>query len=84
MIEVLVHEDLPLSDETTVVSYSQSDRQLVNHVLSAIDSRWTSAIAVPPSAYPRSRQHADAVQDYLARALADAGWRGNGLEFDRL
>jgi hypothetical protein len=84
MIEVLVHGDLNLPDDTTIICYSDDDAKIGHTVLSQIGCPWKVELSEPPGDYPRSATHSKSVDDFIAQAIADPGWRGNGLEFDRL
>lgn len=84
MIEVLIHGDLPLPDDTTIVCFGNDDKELARRVLTATIVPWSLAVELPPGAYNRRVAYADAVADFITRALADPAWRGNNLEFDRV
>ena len=84
MIEVLIHGDLALPNDTTVTCYSEDDAKIARAVLSQIQCPWKVEISEPPGDYPRSKAHGKSVDDFIAQAMADPDWRGNGLEFDRL
>ncbi|MBI5127872.1 MAG: hypothetical protein HZA66_00375 [Rhodopseudomonas palustris] len=84
MIEVLVHGDLPLPDDTTVICYSDQDATIAKNVLCQPGSPpWLLEVHTPPGHYPRSSVHSQSVTDFILKALGDPTWRGNGLEFDR-
>jgi len=84
MIEVLVHGNLPISDATEVICFSQIDQAIAQNVLTQLGVGWLVNVTAPPSPYPRSRGYGEAVRAYVEAALADASWRGNGLEYDRV
>ncbi len=84
MIEVLIHGDVPLSDETVVQVYSQADEAITENVLSILGVPWNVQLTTPPGAYNRNASYATAVDNFIESALSDATWRGNGLEFDRV
>ncbi|MBR1204935.1 MULTISPECIES: hypothetical protein [unclassified Bradyrhizobium] len=84
MIEVLIHGDLVLPDDITVLCYSEEDLKIARTVLSQIERPWHAELSEPPGDYPRSKIHGKSVDDFIAKAIADPDWRGNGLEFDRL
>ena len=84
MIEVLIHGDLALPDDTNVICYSEDDARIARTVLSQIGCPWKVAASEPPGDYPRSEVHGKSIDDFIAQAIADPDWRGNGLEFDRL
>jgi hypothetical protein len=84
MIEVLVHGDLPLPDDTKIICYSDADAVAALNVLAQLGCPWVVEVQTPPGYYPRSAVHSKSVTDFVAQALADQSWRGNGLEFDKL
>lgn len=84
MIEVLIHGDLKLPDDTTVLCYSGDDLEIARTVLTQLHSPWRIELATPPGEYPRNEIHGKAVDNFIAQAMQDPEWRGNGLEFDRL
>ncbi|MGJ4890159.1 hypothetical protein ACQR1Y_18300 [Bradyrhizobium sp. HKCCYLRH3099] len=84
MIEVLVHGDLALPTDTNIICYSTEDAAVAQDVLSQLGCPWKVDVQKPPSHYPRSANHSQSVAEFVAQALADPAWRGNGLEFDRL
>ncbi|SEH40023.1 hypothetical protein [Tardiphaga sp. OK245] len=84
MIEVLVHGDLPLPDNTKIICYSNEDAVAAQNILAQLNCPWQVEVQKPPAHYPRSPVHGKSVTDFVTQALADQTWRGNGLEFDRL
>lgn len=84
MIEVLVHGDLALPDNTKVICYSNEDAVAAQNMLAQLGCPWIVEIATAPGHYQRSSVHGQSVADFVAQALADETWRGNGLEFDKL
>ena len=84
MIEVLVHGDLPLPEQTNIVCFSDADAEIAQEALSNVGAPWHVIRTVPPGPYPRKDAHVEAVAGFIRQALADPEWRGNGLEFDRL
>jgi hypothetical protein len=84
MIEVLIHGDQKLPDDTTVLCYSDEDLKIARTVLTKLQSPWAIELSTPPAEYPRSTIHGKSVDDFIAQAMKDPEWRGNGLEFDRL
>jgi hypothetical protein len=84
MIEVLVHGDLALPDNTKIICYSNEDSAVVQNILAQLSCPWRVEAVAPPSHYPRSSVHSQSVADFVTQALADQKWRGNGLEFDKL
>jgi hypothetical protein len=84
MIEVLVDGDFNLSDETSVTCFSKADAMIAAQVLRAAGCSWKVKVDAPPGSYPRDSAHVAAVTAFIKQAEDDPGWRGNGLEFDRL
>ena len=84
MIEVLIHGDLKLPDDTIVLCYSEDDLSTARGVLTQLQTPWQIELSPPPGEYPRSPIYSKSVDDFIAQAIQDPEWRGNGLEFDRL
>lgn len=84
MIEVLVHGDIALPDDTSLTCYAEQDLEIAKDVLKALQCPWELTQGEPPGAYPRCEEYVKSVTDFIGQALADPTWRGNGLEFDRL
>jgi hypothetical protein len=84
MIEVLVHGDLALPENTKIICYSDQDAVVAQNILTQLGCSWAIEVQGPPGPYPRSPVHSKSVTDFVAQALADQNWRGNGLEFDKL
>lgn len=84
MIEVLLSADLPLPADTRVVCYDQSDHRMATDVLSSLGVEWVVDLRDPPDAYNRSSEYVRLASAFMARALAEPAWLGDGLEFDRV
>ncbi len=84
MIEVLIHGDLAIPDNTVVYCYADPDARTARRVLTATQCPWTIKLASPPGKYPRNNAYANSVDDFIQQALTNPDWRGNGLEFDRV
>lgn len=84
MIEVLMHHDLPLPDDTCIQVYNSDDEALALSALQALDMPWPVQLVEPPGPYPRSAEHAQAVDEFIKTALDDPTWLGDGLEFDKV
>lgn len=84
MIEVLVSGDLHLPGDTTIVCFSDEDLAIAQEILGNIGVTWNAIYQSPPGVYNRKDSYAQAVEEFVARALEEPGWRGNGLEFDRV
>ena len=84
MIEVLIHGDLKLPDDTSVICYSDEDAKIARNILEQIGCPWKVELSALVGDYPRSPLHARSVDDFISQAMKDPDWRGNGLEFDRL
>jgi hypothetical protein len=84
MIEVLVHGDFNLSDETSITCFTEEDAGIAKQALGSLNRKWEVKVEMPPGPYPRDSAHVAAVTAFMQQAEADPNWRGNGLEFDRL
>jgi hypothetical protein len=84
MIEVLIHGNIALPDETCIQTYSVADQQAAKRVLDALNVPWDIECIFPPGPYPRRQKYAQEVDAFIEKALDDPTWRGNGLEFDRV
>ena len=84
MIEVLIHGDIQLPEETVIHCYSDADAKLARRVLETTGCPWKVHVAAAPGAYARKDKHVRAVEDFIEQALKNPDWRGNGLEFDRV
>lgn len=84
MIEVLVHGDLALTDETTITCFASVDAEIANRVLSKADTPWRLTTETPPGPYPENEKYRNAVLGFVEHALSDHHWKGDGLEFDRV
>jgi len=84
MIEVLVRDQLPLPEDTTISCYAPGDLAIAEGVFEALGVHWQIQLAAPPGDYNRDLQHVEAVEDFVQLALNDPLWRGNGIEFDNV
>lgn len=84
MIEVLIHGDLALPDGTSVLAYSEQDRDAARSILGALGVPWEVALAPEDDRYQQNPIYCEQVDGFIKKALADPAWRGNGLEFDRV
>ncbi|HEX6995936.1 MAG TPA: hypothetical protein VF339_17525 [Gammaproteobacteria bacterium] len=84
VIEVLVEEEMPLPDETTVSCFSREDEWIAREVVEALDAPWNVVRTEPDGPYPRDAFYANEVGTFLDRAIQNPQWRGSGLEFDRV
>lgn len=84
MIEVLIDGDLPLPDETEIICFSLNDKELADSTLEILGRPWATRVIPPPGPYQRSNQYVSEVVEFIAQAIKDEHWRGNGLEFDRV
>jgi hypothetical protein len=84
MIEVLVHGDFSLSDQTFITCFSEEDATIAARTLRTVGRKWQVRAEEPPGPYPRDSAHVAAVTAFIQQAESDPSWRGNGLEFDRL
>lgn len=81
MLEVLVAGRLPLPESVTVCCYSIEDEQRVSRIVAGTGVGWGT---LTTSEYTPNNAYRDAVDEFVAQAMNDPGWKGNGLEFDRL
>lgn len=84
MIEVLIHGDLPLPDETSVLVYSKRDMDAARHVMTKLAVPWKLSLAPLCDRYLPNPGYAAKVDEFIDMALVDTNWRGNGLEFDKV
>jgi hypothetical protein len=83
MIEVLVPGNVTLSDACRVKTYSARDQVLTTEILHRLGRRWRVTPGGGDS-YESSTSHARSVDEFVATAMGDFEWKGNGLEFDRI
>ena len=84
MIEVLVEQGHPLPDDTKIACYHECDHELLLAILAQIDVPWKIELYDSPNHYNRKREYVVQVDNFVATALADPDWRGDGLEFDNV
>ena len=84
MIEVLVHAPLRLSNDVVVVCFSDDDYLLAENILKSFACSWEIRKEHPPCHYNRNPEYVSGVEDFLAKAMSDPDWRGNGLEYDKI
>lgn len=84
MIEVLVLDALDLPAQTVIKVFHEDDAVLAKEVIAATGIKWSVSLDGPGSKYPRNTRYAKAVSAFIAEALRDSQWAGNGLEFDRV
>lgn len=84
MIEVLVEDRLPIQGNIRIEAYSRNDNDIVCEVLSALQVDWQAGLTAPQTPYERNQKYGADVKAFIAKALAEPDWRGNGLEFDRV
>jgi hypothetical protein len=84
MIEVLVEDRLPIPAGVHVKAYSKSDKDIACEVLDKLDVDWLVDLAIPPTPYERDQKYGAEVEAFIANAIAEPDWRGNGLEFDKV
>lgn len=83
MIEVIIHEDLILPSETVITCFSIDDYRRVSTMVRMFDAKW-EVVSENYSGYVSNEQYEIAIDEYLAIAIGDPNWKGNGLEFDRV
>lgn len=84
MIEVLLHSDLPLQGSISVVCFHERDAEIASDVLGRLGTRWSISNRGAPEYYLFHQRHRKNVYDFIRTALQDPGWRGNGLDFDKV
>lgn len=84
MVEVLVEDRLPIPSSVRVKAYSKGDNDTACEVLTKLDVDWQVDLASAPNSYARDMNYVNKVEAFIARALAEPDWRGDGLEFDRV
>ncbi len=84
MIEVLVHGDLQVPDDSLIECYDSQDVTVVKKILSRTENQWQVDSKDPPGPYPNSTQYRSSVEKFIETALSDPTWHGDGLEFDRV
>jgi len=84
MIEVLVLDRLDLPTQTVIKVFHEDDAVLAKEVIAATGVKWSLSVDGSGSRYPRNARYAKAVSVFIAEALRDTQWAGNGLEFDRV
>ena len=80
MVEVLVRDAVALPDATRVHCYQPDDAQLAASILAITGCDWE--VVTDPRSYERHPAYVREVRSYVSKALRDANWKGNGLEFD--
>lgn len=84
MLEVLVEEKLDLPRDVRIRVYSDADQLLAVSALGALAVRWPVLLHDTPVPYERKLSYVAKVEAFMSKSLADARWRGDGLEFDRV
>jgi hypothetical protein len=84
MIEVLLHSDLPFQGPIDVVCFHARDAEIASNVLERLDTPWSISNRRAPEYYLYHQKHREHVNDFIKTALEDPGWRGNGLDFDKV
>lgn len=84
VIEVLINGGVALSAETVVTCFSEDDAEIAAHVLKSHQLEWRLVTSNPPGPYNRRHEYVLAVESFIAKVMTDPGWKGDGLEFDRL
>lgn len=84
MIEVLVPDELPLPDNTSITCYSHEDKLLIQNILRFTNCPWQVGVQPPPVKYNRSQNHSKSVEEFIQHCLKDPNWLGNGLDFDKV
>lgn len=84
MIEVLVRARLELPSEVAVHCFSEEDRDMVQCVMARLETNWVPVLAKAQCKYRRRDEYVQKVERFVARALEEPTWKGDGLEFDKV
>jgi hypothetical protein len=84
MIEVLVPNILELPDSTIVTLFHAEDLDIAQELMQRIGVKWQLRLENLDDVYKRKPENVQRVQSFIAQALDDPNWKGNGLEFDRV
>jgi len=84
MIEVLVPDELKLTNGITIRVFSQHDYDLAERVCNAIGFQWNLELDDMGAEYSENEKYKSSVTDFLNESLKNHNWYGNGLEFDRV
>lgn len=84
MLEVLIEEELYLPLDVGIRVYSEADQVLAVSALGELAVKWPVLLDRPPVPYTRKPSYVEKVEGFMSKSLANAAWRGDGLEFDRV
>lgn len=84
MIEVLVPQCLVLSKWTAIELFHEQDLELIGRICEAIPVEWAIKLCPVNYRYNREFKYAIAVEKFIANALKDPYWKGNGLDYDKI
>jgi hypothetical protein len=82
MIEVLVPGRLTLPEDLVVTFFHADDYQVGREVIRAKGRPWQAGLS--DCRYLPEEQYVRRTREFIAKAMANSGWRGDGLEFDRV
>jgi hypothetical protein len=83
MIEVLIPRQLSLGPQTELLFFDDDDLALAQKALAQVNAVFSCQRARDKSYRPTSA-YKNAVSRFLERAIGEAEWKGDGLEFDRV
>ncbi len=83
MIEILVPSVLNLAQPINIVTFNEDDFNLIQRILAELDCEWLIANNQVKNYIPNPKYFA-VCENFLARALDQSSWRGDGLEFDKV
>lgn len=84
MVEVLVKGYLMIPDGAKIVCYSKSDQQQAERILRSVGRAWLVALDDEDGGYTPCPEHVRNVHLFIGSAMNDSGWKGDGLEFDKV
>lgn len=84
MIEVLVPEALAIPVDMRITCFHDDDVHVANAILEAINCPRYVVQRSKDLNYTPKIKHRKSVSEFIAIALADVDWRGNGLEYDKV
>lgn len=82
MIEVLVRQELPIDHNTTIVTFHDSDFQIVRKIIKHTNSPLKVECRESQTLYDRNNEYVRSVECFVEKSLLETDWRGNGIEFD--
>lgn len=84
MIEVLVPDELLLTDDTIIRLFSQFDYNIAKRICNVLGVQWKLELDGSGVKYGENIEYRNCVTRFLYSSLNDLNWFGDGLEFDRV